>query len=256
MNERDRATWPGELPKIWTPVPVLLVSTEAYTRLRAAALPSRSPPKLAQKASLARTPLSRAKYAERGLSHRGALDRTTRTMLLRQALPATWRARASRMPRRGRADARQRVLPEVARQDAARACLGSEPGGALVHCALPAVCHQPARARSTSGRGKRAVSLRAARGSGGHCRVPHCWVLPTSHCTARKLALARCAAGKRPQLTDHPGTARRSAVWAGLWTVRARSAAYEQGAAEAGGALHDAVRASRDDRAAWRWRSR
>ncbi len=96
------------------------------TRLRAA--PSSEPPtpeSMLQKASLARTPLSRAKYARRGLSHRGTLDRTTRTMLLRQLY-------LSHMEGRRFAEAlliaeqmlEGAVMPDVARQDAARACLG------------------------------------------------------------------------------------------------------------------------------------
>jgi tetratricopeptide (TPR) repeat protein len=96
------------------------------TRVRAAA-PSEppSPETMLRKASLARTALSRAKYAKRGLSHRGALDRTTRTMLLRQLYLSHMEGR-----RFGEAlvIAEQMlegaVMPDVARQDAARACLG------------------------------------------------------------------------------------------------------------------------------------
>ena len=52
------------------------------SRLRSApSLEPPSPESLLQKASLARTPLTRAKYAKRGLSHRGALDRTTRVVI-------------------------------------------------------------------------------------------------------------------------------------------------------------------------------
>jgi len=55
------------------------------SRLRASTPPEpNSPEMMLRKASLARTSISRAKYAQRGLSHRGGLDRTTRTMLLRQ----------------------------------------------------------------------------------------------------------------------------------------------------------------------------
>src|SRR6185369_2817501 len=96
------------------------------SRLRASSPPEpTSPEMMLRKASLARTPLSRAKYAKRGLSHRGALDRTTRTMLLRQLY-------LSHMEGRRFAEAltiaeqmlEGAVMPDVARQDAARACLG------------------------------------------------------------------------------------------------------------------------------------
>ena len=94
-----------------------------------------TPEAMLRKASLARTPVSRAKYAQRGLSHRGTLDRTTRTMLLRQLY-------LSHMEGRRVSDAlliaeqmlESAVMPDVARQDAARACLGlGDREGALVH---------------------------------------------------------------------------------------------------------------------------
>jgi tetratricopeptide (TPR) repeat protein len=94
-----------------------------------------TPEVMLRKASLARTPVSRAKYAQQGLSHRGALDRTTRTMLLRQLY-------LSHMEGRRFGDAlvvaeqmlESAVMPDVARQDAARACLGlGDRDRALVH---------------------------------------------------------------------------------------------------------------------------
>ncbi|HEY3495796.1 MAG TPA: tetratricopeptide repeat protein, partial [Polyangiaceae bacterium] len=94
-----------------------------------------TPEAMLRKASLARTPVSRAKYAQRGLSHRGTLDRTTRTMLLRQLY-------LSHMEGRRFGDAlavaeqmlESAIMPDVARQDAARACLGlGDREGALVH---------------------------------------------------------------------------------------------------------------------------
>lgn len=106
------------------------------TRLRAAT--SRepvTPEVMLQKASLARTPVSRAKYARRGLSHRGALDRTTRTMLLRQLYLSHMEGRrfeeALSVAEQMLTSA---VMPDVARQDAARACLGlGDREGAIVH---------------------------------------------------------------------------------------------------------------------------
>jgi tetratricopeptide (TPR) repeat protein len=100
-----------------------------------------------QKASLARTPLTRAKYAKRGLSHRGALDRTTRTMLLRQLY-------LSHMEGRRFAEALEvaeqmldgAVMADVARQDAARACLGlGDRDGAIHHLRIASRVSPPAR---------------------------------------------------------------------------------------------------------------
>jgi tetratricopeptide (TPR) repeat protein len=81
---------------------------------------------LLKKASQARTTSLRAKYATRGLSRQGS-DRTTRMLLLRQLYLAHMEARlledalevAEQMVKTG-------VMPDVARQDAARACLGLE----------------------------------------------------------------------------------------------------------------------------------
>lgn len=94
------------------------------TKARASAAPP-APELLLRKATLARTSLLRAKYARRGLEHPGALSRTTRVMLLRQLY-------LSHMEAKRFADAlhvaeemiEQDVMPDVARQDAARACLG------------------------------------------------------------------------------------------------------------------------------------
>lgn len=118
------------------------------TRVRAA-VPREpvTPEVLLQKASLARTPVSRAKYAQRGLSHRGTLDRTTRTMLLRQLY-------LSHMEGRRFAEAlsvaeqmlTSAVMPDVARQDAARACLGlGDREGAIVHLRIASRVSPPAR---------------------------------------------------------------------------------------------------------------
>lgn len=72
----------------------------------------------------ARTTSARAKYARLGLASRSPLDRTTQTLLLRQLYLAYFEARrfqearevATQMLALG-------VLPDVAHQDAARACL-------------------------------------------------------------------------------------------------------------------------------------
>jgi tetratricopeptide (TPR) repeat protein len=110
-------------------------------------LEPQTPETLLRKASLARTPVTRAKYAKRGLSHRGALDRTTRTMLLRQLY-------LSHMEGRRFAEAlvvaeqmlEGAVMPDVARQDAARACLGlGDRDRALYHLRIASRVSPPAR---------------------------------------------------------------------------------------------------------------
>ncbi len=100
--------------------------------------PAATPELLLRKATLARTAGLRAKYARRGLAHEGKLDRTTRAMLLRQLYLAHMEARrfdealgvAEETVTLG-------VMPDVARQDAARACLGlGEQGKAIEHLRL------------------------------------------------------------------------------------------------------------------------
>ena len=94
------------------------------SRSRGSEAPATSPEALLQKASLARTSGLRAKYAQRGLSQDHLVDRTTRTLLLRQLY-------LSHVERRQFDDAlevaeqmvRLDVMPDVALQDAARACL-------------------------------------------------------------------------------------------------------------------------------------
>lgn len=95
------------------------------TRARSAAALPVTPEQLLQKATLARTSGARAKYAQRGLMHGGTLDVTTHAMLLRQLYLSHMEARrfedalaaALRMVGLD-------IMPDVARQDAARACLG------------------------------------------------------------------------------------------------------------------------------------
>jgi tetratricopeptide (TPR) repeat protein len=95
------------------------------TRVRVAAAQVVPPEVFLRKATSARTSGLRAKYAQRGLSHEGELDRTTRAMLLRQLY-------LSHMEGRRFVEAlavalemlEADVMLDVARQDAARACLG------------------------------------------------------------------------------------------------------------------------------------
>lgn len=117
------------------------------TRPRATAAESVSPELMLQKATLARSAGTRAKYAERGLAHRGELDRTTRAMLLRQLY-------LSHMEAQRFEDARviaeqmlqTEVMPDVARQDAARAYLGlGDRERALAHLRLASRVSPPAR---------------------------------------------------------------------------------------------------------------
>lgn len=102
---------------------------------------------LLRRATLARTSGTRAKYAERGLAFSAGLDRTTRALLLRQLY-------LSHMEARRFAEALQAaeqmiqadVMPDVARQDAARACLGlGERERAVDHLRLASRVSPPAR---------------------------------------------------------------------------------------------------------------
>ena len=101
-----------------------LLASFDMTRASASTAGAESPEVLLRKATLARSAAARAKYARRGLQSPGRLDSTTRTMLLRQLY-------LSHMEGRRFAEALAvakkmvdlRVMPDVARQDAARACL-------------------------------------------------------------------------------------------------------------------------------------
>ncbi|HMJ16580.1 MAG TPA: tetratricopeptide repeat protein [Polyangiaceae bacterium] len=117
------------------------------SRSRAAALESVTPELMLRKATLARTAGMRAKYAARGLSHDGTVDETTRAMLLRQLY-------LSQMEGRRFADALDvaeqmltlAVMPDVARQDAARACLGlGDRPRAIEHLRLASRVSPPSR---------------------------------------------------------------------------------------------------------------
>lgn len=100
-----------------------------------------------RKATLARTSGLRAKYAQRGLEHPGKSNRTTRAMLFRQLY-------LSHMEARRFGDALQvaeemvalNVMPDVARQDAARACLGlGDRDAAVSHLRLASRVSPPSR---------------------------------------------------------------------------------------------------------------
>jgi tetratricopeptide (TPR) repeat protein len=117
------------------------------SRPRAAAVRAASPELFLRKATLARTSGARAKYAQRGLSQDGRLDDSTRMMLLRQLY-------LSQMEGRHFAEALEvaeqmitcNVMPDVARQDAARACLGlGDEQGAIQHLRLASRVSPPAR---------------------------------------------------------------------------------------------------------------
>ncbi len=95
------------------------------SRVRAAAIDLDLPEILLRKATLARTPGARAKYAQRGLTEAGEVSDTTRTMLLRQLYLSHLEARRfDEALLAAQSMIECQVMPDVARQDAARACLG------------------------------------------------------------------------------------------------------------------------------------
>jgi tetratricopeptide (TPR) repeat protein len=117
------------------------------TRARTASAQVIDPELFLRKATLARSSGARAKYAERGLSQRGELDATTRAMLLRQLYLSHMEGRRFE---EALSTARQMidssVMPDVARQDAARACLGlGDSDGALDHLRIASRVSPPAR---------------------------------------------------------------------------------------------------------------
>lgn len=152
---------------------------------------------LLEKATLARTAGLRAKYATRGLEEPGA-DTTTQAMLLRQLYLAHMEARrfrdalsvAERMIETA-------VMPDVAQQDASRACLGlGDTAKALEHLRIASRVG-PASRRAFHlwtlgstlylvGRAREAASIlsRASR-----------WGTTARPLYAAQLALARRAAG-------------------------------------------------------------
>jgi tetratricopeptide (TPR) repeat protein len=133
--------------EIWTPVQVLLNCLGMPQKRPAAAAANATPELLLRKATLARTSLTRAKYAQRGLAHGSPLDHTTRVLLLRQLY-------LSHMEGRRFTDAlaiadqmvATSVMPDVARQDAARACLGlGDREKAIEHLRIGSRVSPPAR---------------------------------------------------------------------------------------------------------------
>lgn len=116
-------------------------------RARTASMLSATAEELLEKATLARSSGARAKYASRGLERAGELDTTTHAMLLRQLYLSHMEARrfdealatAERMLGLD-------VMPDVARQDAARACLGlGDVERATAHLRLASRVSPPAR---------------------------------------------------------------------------------------------------------------
>jgi tetratricopeptide (TPR) repeat protein len=113
----------------------------------AAAAAAVTPELLLRKATLARTSVTRAKYAQRGLAHGSPLDHTTRVLLLRQLYLSHMEGRRFV---EALAVAEQMVgasiMPDVARQDAARACLGlGEREKAIEHLRIGSRVSPPAR---------------------------------------------------------------------------------------------------------------
>jgi len=117
------------------------------SRSRSALAESVTPELYLRKATLARTSGMRAKYALRGLDQGSRISRTTRAMLLRQLYLSHMEARrfasaletAQEMVGLG-------VMPDVARQDAARACLGlGNPETAIAHLRLASRVSPPSR---------------------------------------------------------------------------------------------------------------
>jgi tetratricopeptide (TPR) repeat protein len=128
-------------------VQVLLNCLGMTQKRPAAASVAVTPELLLRKATLARTSVTRAKYAQRGLAHGSPLDHTTRVLLLRQLY-------LSQMEGRRFAEAlviaeqmvETSVMPDVARQDAARACLGlGEREKAIEHLRIGSRVSPPAR---------------------------------------------------------------------------------------------------------------
>ena len=105
------------------------------SRTRAAAAEAATPELLLRKATLARTSGLRAKYALRALDRGGRISRTTRAMLLRQLYLSHMEAKRFDQALTVALEiVSLDVMPDVARQDAARACLGvGDHEGAVSH---------------------------------------------------------------------------------------------------------------------------
>ena len=125
----------------------MLLNCRGMPQRRPAALAAVTPELLLRKATLARTSITRAKYAERGLAHGAPLDHTTRVLLLRQLYLSHMEGRRFA---EALATAEQMlsttVMPDVARQDAARACLGlGDREKAIEHLRIGSRVSPPAR---------------------------------------------------------------------------------------------------------------
>jgi tetratricopeptide (TPR) repeat protein len=94
-----------------------------------------APEQWLQKAMSAKTPAARARFAQKGLSTRGPLDKTTQTMLLRQLYLSLFETRKFERAQLVAEEAiALGVLVDVMHQDAARASLASGSlGPAIVH---------------------------------------------------------------------------------------------------------------------------
>jgi tetratricopeptide (TPR) repeat protein len=116
-------------------------------RVREAAATANSPEQHLQKAISARSSKTRAKYAKLGLSATRRIDRTTQAMLLRQLYLAHYEGRRFSQALEVAVQLiRLQVLPDVAHQDAARACQSlGDIGQALGHLRLAARSSPPSR---------------------------------------------------------------------------------------------------------------
>src|SRR4051812_24710093 len=116
-------------------------------RIRVSSAPGPSPELLLRKATLARTSGTRAKYAERGFAFSAGVDRTTRALLLRQLYLSHMEARRfSEALTAAEQMIEADIMPDVARQDAARACLGlADREKAVEHLRLASRVSPPAR---------------------------------------------------------------------------------------------------------------
>src|SRR6478609_5840075 len=168
-------------------------------RTRASTAPRPTPELLLRKATLARTSGTRAKYAERGLAFSSGLDRTTRALLLRQLYLSHMEARrfaeaftiAEQMIL---AD----VMPDVARQDAARACLGlDERERAVEHLRLASrVSPAARRAFHLWTLGSILYLMGHYREAAGALMRASRWGTTEKPLYLAQAALARCAAGE------------------------------------------------------------
>jgi len=125
----------------------VLLNSGAMPQRRPAVAVTVTPELLLRKATLARTSVTRAKYAERGLAYGAPLDHTTRVLLLRQLYLSHMEGRRFA---EALATAEQMlatsVMPDVARQDAARACLGlGDRERAIDHLRIGSRVSPPAR---------------------------------------------------------------------------------------------------------------